>query len=50
MFIDFLYGELMERAGGDLKYAKELLEELETMVERAIEQEEEEEEDSIPLF
>lgn len=40
MFIDFLYEELMERAGGDLTYAKELLEELTTMVNNAIEQEE----------
>lgn len=38
MFIDYLYNQLMEIAGGDLFYAKELLDDLTTMVKQVIEQ------------
>lgn len=40
MVVDYLYDNLMEMAGGDLRYAKELLDKLTTMVNQLIEQEE----------
>ena len=43
MFVNYLYDHLMEMAGGDLNYAKELLDELTMMVNQSIEQEEGEE-------
>lgn len=38
MFTDYLYSQLMELAGGDVKYAKELLEKLTEKVNNEEEQ------------